>query len=598
MSESDENYGNIHATEHKEKPSRSGLCITFYLVLSISCFTLMIGGLWAIMDIIQPTGKWEWFKDLGIMLQIIIAGGFGIIGIGGVIVLWLLYPKGTRLIHKMLYPPITKEQFEKGTFLARFITAGLLISIFIIVVGFVLAFIEWIVAEGGVSFIGFLKSTPNGLLIMLFSSMLLVFTILVIVFVWVWINGYQKTLKLISDNNARIDRAQVKKLEWNSGVSFYIIVLISVLGVALGGAWYGMDIFVFPIDWTNFGTTFLVIGGLGSLVFLVLIGGLVLFSLGSYKISHMLFARKGKISEELDTQDKNLADSITVTLLIAIALLIIGAMGMLVDYLMKLAEEQSGGTFLEWLVTLPSYGIWTVLFSGMLFVGIWVMIFIIYVWTHGYFFFFNANARKVLRDNEKIERDKHNNAQVAFGVIIYVLIWLCVFGIIYGAIWWGMEEFSAQWTDSTTRISLKFLIIESMGSVFFLLLTGGLLFARRLVFFISKMLFVRREDIPDNVEKQDKVIAQIITITLLVAIALVAVGSFGLLVQFLINRSLALLGMENLIEIITFLPNGVLSMIASGLLLISIWILIFVIFVWTNGYYFFYIRFLRSIAKQ
>jgi len=594
MSESDEKFRNIHAIEHKE-PSGSPLCITFYLVISISCFALFIGGLWAIMDAFVPTGKWEWFKDLGLMLQIIIAGGFGIIGVGGVIALWFLYPKGTRLIHRMLYPPITKEKFEKGTFLARFITAGLLVSIFIIVVGLVLAFIEWIVSEEGVSFLEFLIATPNGLLIMLFSSMLLVFTILVVVFTWVWINGYQKTLKLIAENNALVDRSDINKIEWNSGVGFYLVVLISVLGVSLGGVWYGMDMFVFPIEWTNFGTTFLVVGGLGSLVFLVLIGGLVLFSRGSFTISRMLFASKGKISEELDIQDKKLAKIITITLLIAIALLIIGAMGMLVDYLINLAETQSGGSFQEWLMGLPSYGIWAVLFSGMLFVGIWVIIFIIYTWTHGYFIFFNANARKIIHDNEKIERDRHSKAQVTFGVIVYLLIWLSVFGIIYGAIWWGMQEFSTQWQDPTTRISLKFLVLESMGSVFFLLLTGGLVSSRNLVYFISKMLFVRREDIPENIEKQDRGMAQIITIALLVAIALVVIGSFGLLTNYLIEQAL---NGQTFLELILTLPYGVLSMIASGLMLISIWVLIFIIYIWTHGYYFFYIRFLRGISKQ
>ncbi|MHA1109971.1 MAG: hypothetical protein ACTSRE_02645, partial [Promethearchaeota archaeon] len=100
------------------------------------------------------------------------------------------------------------------------------------------------------------------------------------------------------------------------------------------------------------------------------------------------------------------------------------------------------GTFLDFLAGLPSYGVWVSIFAGMLFGGIWVVIFIIYTWTHGYYAFFNIVGSKILRDNEKIERDRHSKAQVLFGVIIYSVIWLSVFGIVYGAIWWGLEAFA------------------------------------------------------------------------------------------------------------------------------------------------------------
>ncbi|TFG20842.1 MAG: hypothetical protein EU530_02175 [Promethearchaeota archaeon] len=593
MSESDENFSNVHSAEHKDVKSRSALCISFYLIISISCYALFIGGLWAILDVIQPTGKWEWFKSLWQdgkqMLVILLAGGFGIVGVVGVLMLWFLYPKGTKLIHKMLYPPITKEEFEKGNFLARFITAGLLISIFVIVVGSVLTLVELVVIESG-SFIAFLYDTPNGLLIMLFSSILVVFTILVVVFTWVWINGYQKTLKWIADSNASIDRTEIDTAEWTTGVTLYIIILISILGAAFGGAWYGMQAFSDEINWLNFGTTTLVIGGLASLVFLALIGGLVLFSRGSYTICRMLFVVRRKMSDKISSpDDKKYVKTITITLLIAIALLIIGTVGILVELLMNLA---SGGTetFYDFLIGLPSYGIWVSIFSGMLFAGIWVLIFIIFTWSHGFFAFFNLIGRKILRDNEKIERDLHSKAQVAFGVIVYLLIWVSVLGIVYGAIWWGLEYWALQPSWTTVTLSLKFLAFESMGSILFLLLTGGLLLARRLVFFISKMLFVRREDIPKQAEKADKIFAGIFTVALLVAIALVFVGSFGILVDYLVDPTI--------VNLVLLQPSGVLIMIISGMTLVSMWILIFCIFIFTHGYFFFFIRFLQRILKQ
>jgi len=95
---------------------------------------------------------------------------------------------------------------------------------------------------------------------------------------------------------------------------------------------------------------------------------------------------------------------------------------------------------------------------------------------------------------------------------------------------------------------------------------------------------------PQNVEKQDKVMAGIITVALLVAIALVVVGSFGLLVDYLVDPSI--------IYLILLQPIGVLIMIASGMTLMSMWILIFVIYIWTHGFYFFYNRFLRRISKR
>ncbi len=605
MSESDENQRNIHEAEHKGLPSHSALCISFYLVFSISCYFLFIGALWAILDVIQPTGKWEWFKGLWEdkkMLVILLAGGFGILGVVGVLMLWFLYPKGTRLIHRMLYPPITKEKFEKGNLLARFITAGLLVSIFVIVIGSVLTLVELVIVESG-SFLVFLEDTPNGLLIMLFSSILVVFTVLVIVFTWVWINGYQKTLKWIAESNARIDRTEIDNAEWTTGVVLYIIVFVSILGAAFGGAWYGMEAFAGSITWTNFGTTTLVVGGLGSLVFLALIGGLVVFSSGSYFISRLLFIRKQHISEKIESSDdKKLARTITITILIAIALLIVGAVSLLVDYLMGLASGTTG-TFLDFLVGLPSYGVWVSLFSAMLFGGIWVLIFIIYVWSHGYFAFFNSVGKRILKDNEKIEQDRYSKAQVVFGVIVYILMWLSVFGIVYGALWWGLVEWieAPAWSTFpdwvTTRVSMKFFIFESMGSVFFLLLTGGLLVSRRLAFFISKMLFVEKKNIPEKADKQDKAWATIITIALLTAFALVIVGSFGLLIDYLVDLALVAAGVS-FIELLAGLPLGVLTMLASGMMLVSLWILISVIYIWTHGFFFFYTRFLRRILKQ
>jgi hypothetical protein len=388
---------------------------------------------------------------------------------------------------------------------------------------------------------------------------------------------------MIADNNAKIDRTEIDNADWTTGVVLYIIVLVSILGAAFGGAWYGMEAFSSYINWLNFGTTTLVIGGLASSVFLALIGGLVMFSPSSYTISRMLFVRKQQISDKLESsQDKNYAKITTFGVLIAIAFVIIGAVAVLVQYLMGLASGESQ-TFLEFLSPL-SKGIWITIFSGMLFGGIWVLIFIIYTWTHGYYAFFNAIGNKVLRDNEKIERDRHSKAQVVFGISVYILIWLSAFGIVYGAIWWILEavEIPDLW---------QFFFYESMGSIFFLLVTVGLLFSRRMVFFISKMLFVRKEDIPENVEKQDKVIAIVVTIGLLVAIALIVVGSFGLLISTLVG--------DSLLVFIQGIPNyGELSMIGSSALQVALWILIFVIYIWTHGYYFFYNRFLRRISKQ
>ena len=146
-----------------------------------------------------------------------------------------------------------------------------------------------------------------------------------------------------------------------------------------------------------------------------------------------------------------------------------------------------------------------------------------------------------------------------------------------------MEEFSSEL--ATSRLSLQFFIYESMVTILFLLVTGLLLLGRRMVFFISNMLFVRREDIPDNVEKQDIVGARIITIALLVAIALVVGGSFGLLVQYLINLEVTA-GVTLIEYIVTFVGNGALCMILSGLVLISMWLLIFLIYIQMMKYTF------------
>jgi hypothetical protein len=239
----------------------------------------------------------------------------------------------------------------------------------------------------------------------------------------------------------------------------------------------------------------------------------------------------------------------------------------------------------------------------MLFGGIWVLIFIIFVWSHGYFSVNFSVGKRILKDTEKIERDRHNKAQVAFGVIVYILMWLSVFGIVYGALWWGLDEWinAPPWSSfpdwATTRVSMKFFIFESTGSVFFLLLTGGLLLSRRVVFFISKMLFVEKKNIPENADKQDKAWATIITIALLTAFALVIVGSFGLLIDYLVDLALAAAGVS-FIELLAGLPLGVLTMLASGMMFASLWILICVIFVWTHGFFFFHSRFLRRILKQ
>lgn len=168
---------------------------TFYYVLAVFIIYTAFAAVWAILDIIQPSGKFADFigSDLGIKITVI--GIMGVVLFLLLVFLYGMHRKGTKLITKALFAADKMNRELKVSKLARFTTRGLLVSVLIFTIGFIWFLIEF--AASGSSSAGvsplwtFLHGVTQsvGVLLLTIGVFAVGVIFIIICFAWLWNAG-------------------------------------------------------------------------------------------------------------------------------------------------------------------------------------------------------------------------------------------------------------------------------------------------------------------------------------------------------------------------------------------------------------------------
>ena len=153
----------------------------------ISGITVFFAGLiYTIADLIMPTGKTSLFLLFPVGLKIIIIGAF-MFGFFMLFVMFtVMYNRGTNALTKAIFSAEKMYRQMKTSNGARIVTAGLMISIFVIAVGIIVGVFQ---IPGDTGFASFLASITIGETLLTFASLYLVFVTLAILFMWLWSQG-------------------------------------------------------------------------------------------------------------------------------------------------------------------------------------------------------------------------------------------------------------------------------------------------------------------------------------------------------------------------------------------------------------------------
>jgi len=353
--------------------------VVFYYIIALSVIALAFGSIYAIMDAIQPTGKWDWFLSISPGLKFVIIGAFGFLFFVLLTTAWILFRRGNRFIFKLLYPDIERPKIKRENSSAKVITAGLLISVFIIAAGVVISILQGMFSGGtNEDFLSFISTLPGGLLTMLISLLILSITLLIVIFVWIWENGYNFVLNKIVKYNApkdeefKIFTTRKRKI---TTTLVYVITFVALIILAFGIIWAILDAFQPTGKWESF--TLLpitikitVIASLASLLFILLILSLLFYRQGRIAIGKIIY-KEVEYKHGIPTK----ADKIlTIGLLTFLNIIILGFAIWGINYLVLLTGSEGETTLIDYLQNLPN-GILVILASSIVIAVVWGIIY-------------------------------------------------------------------------------------------------------------------------------------------------------------------------------------------------------------------------------
>ncbi|MBD3350126.1 MAG: hypothetical protein GF364_01415 [Candidatus Lokiarchaeota archaeon] len=365
----------VRTAKLKSKGRKTKASVTFYYIIAFSAIALAIGSLWAIMDAIQPEGKWEWFLNLGWGLKFVIVGALGFLFFLLLISAWILFRKGNKFIYKLLYPGIHKAKIKRENMPAKIITGGLLVSIFVIASGIIISLLQGVFSGGATSdFLVFFLALTNGLKTMLISLLVLSITLLIVIFVWIWENGYNFVLNKIIAYNRPEDGLTFTKKQNIVTTVVYVISMASLVALSFGTVWAIMDAFAPTGKWEAFLSypftwQFTIIGALASLLFLLLILGLLFYKRGRESIKRRIFKEF-----EFDDLKPTKADKfLTIGLMIFINVIIIGFAIWGLMELINLTGDEGDISISDFILSLPN-GLLLILISGIVIGVTWAIV--------------------------------------------------------------------------------------------------------------------------------------------------------------------------------------------------------------------------------
>lgn len=159
----------------------------FYISIVIACLITIGGVVYTIADLIMAEGKLELFQGLNLGLQIAIIGTLFaglfvliVIGIG-------MSKKGRIFLLRTIFRERVLLSKYKNRISIQIITICLLVSVFAIILGIIVAFFYELFI--GISFT-FLQDFSQGQLVLFIGLIIFMIVGLIIGFFYIWHNGY------------------------------------------------------------------------------------------------------------------------------------------------------------------------------------------------------------------------------------------------------------------------------------------------------------------------------------------------------------------------------------------------------------------------
>ena len=172
-----------------------------YISIVISLIMCIGSIVWLVLDVIMAQGKMELFLSWSFGIQIAIVGTILAALFFLLIIFYGLFKRGTSVLLKIIFKPRELEERYRHRTGVRIIAGLLMVSLFAIILGIVIAvFYEFIIAIlGGTEFTlsGVLENLSGGQIALIISVSYLIVNGLAFALVYLWFNGYGLILKML-----------------------------------------------------------------------------------------------------------------------------------------------------------------------------------------------------------------------------------------------------------------------------------------------------------------------------------------------------------------------------------------------------------------
>ena len=189
-------------TDIKHYTGPQKLTGTILYVSFVISFIMIIGSaIWALLDFIMARGKMEIFLALSLGVQIAIIGAILAALFFLLILFYGLFRRGVSVILNIIFRPIELEEKFKNRTTVKLAAGALMISLFAIIIGIVIAIFYEIFRAlvGGTEFTiaGITENLTGGQIALTISILYLIVTLLALALFYMWFNGYGLIIRLL-----------------------------------------------------------------------------------------------------------------------------------------------------------------------------------------------------------------------------------------------------------------------------------------------------------------------------------------------------------------------------------------------------------------
>ncbi len=213
MSENKNTTGPMSAAPLEKNEQIETIIVKTILYLTvIGIFIIVIGIVWAIGDLFA-TDKFEQWLAASIQTKIFTIGLI-LLGIFFLsLFLVIFFKRGKNSVRNALFKDKPKSEMkeEEEYFLAKFITAGGLISVLLVILGLIIALIQYLLPGNALNdplgIVTFLSGLTGGSAAIAVGFSVLLFDFLIYGFIYIWLNGQWVVINKILLSNKQFQEA-------------------------------------------------------------------------------------------------------------------------------------------------------------------------------------------------------------------------------------------------------------------------------------------------------------------------------------------------------------------------------------------------------